>query len=60
MEDGDNYGKIEGEGWKMVTTMGRLRVRTIIYKMMTTIMRKYEKNYCNSNSINNETQQELT
>ena len=27
MEDGDNYGEIEGEGWKMVTTMGRLRVK---------------------------------
>ena len=29
MEDGDNYedGEIEGEGWKMLTTMGRLRVK---------------------------------
>ena len=27
MEDDDNYGEIEGEGWKMVTTMGRLRVK---------------------------------
>ena len=27
MEDGDRYGEIEGEGWKMVTTMGRLRVK---------------------------------
>ena len=27
MEDGDNYGEIEGEGWKMMTTMLRLRVK---------------------------------
>ena len=27
MKDGDNYGEIEGEGWKMMTTMGRLRVK---------------------------------
>ena len=27
MEDDDNYGEIEGEGWKMVATMGRLRVK---------------------------------
>ena len=29
MEDGDNYGEIKGEGWKMMTTMrmGRLRVK---------------------------------
>ena len=27
MEDGDNYEEIEGEGWKMVTTMDRLRVK---------------------------------
>ena len=27
MEDDDNYVEIEGEGWKMVTTMGRLRVK---------------------------------
>ena len=29
MEDDDNYGVIEGEGWKMITTMemGRLRVK---------------------------------
>ena len=27
MEDGDNYGVIEGEGWKMMTTMGILRVK---------------------------------
>ena len=27
MEDGDNYGEIEGKGWKMVTTMDRLRVK---------------------------------
>ena len=29
MEDDDNYedGEIEGEGWKMVTTMVRLRVK---------------------------------
>ena len=27
MEDDDNYGEIEGEGWKMLTTMGRLRVK---------------------------------
>ena len=29
VEDDDNYGdgKIEGEGWKMVTAMGRLRVK---------------------------------
>ena len=27
MEDDDNYGEIEGEGWKMVTTMGRLSVK---------------------------------
>ena len=27
MEDDDNYGEIEGEGWKMMTTMGRLRVK---------------------------------
>ena len=29
MEDVDNYenGDIEGEGWKMMTTMGRLRVK---------------------------------
>ena len=29
MENDDNYGdgEIEGEGWKMVTTMARLRVK---------------------------------
>ena len=27
MEDDDNYGEIEGEGWKMMTTLGRLRVK---------------------------------
>ena len=27
MEDGGNYGEIEGEGWKMMTAMGRLRVK---------------------------------
>ena len=29
MEDDGNYGEIEGEGWKMMTTMeiGRLRVK---------------------------------
>ena len=27
MEDDDNYGEIEGEEWKMMTTMGRLRVK---------------------------------
>ena len=27
MEDGDNYGEIEGEGWKMMITMERLRVK---------------------------------
>ena len=27
MEDDDNYGDIEAEGWKMMTTMGRLRVK---------------------------------
>ena len=29
MEDDDNYGdrEIEGEGWKTMTTMGRLRVK---------------------------------
>ena len=27
MEDDDNYEEIEGEGWKMMTTMGRLRVK---------------------------------
>ena len=29
MEDDDNYGdrEIEGEGWKMMKTMGRLRVK---------------------------------
>ena len=29
LEDDDNYGEIEGEGWtwKMMTTMGRLRVK---------------------------------
>ena len=27
MEDGDNYGEIEGKGWNMVTTMVRLRVK---------------------------------
>ena len=27
MEYGDNYGEIEGKGWKMVTTMERLRVK---------------------------------
>ena len=29
MEDDDNYGdgEIECEGWKMMTTMGRLRVK---------------------------------
>ena len=27
MEDDDNYGEIEGEGWKMMTTMGRLNVK---------------------------------
>ena len=27
MEDDDNYGEIEGEGWKMMTTMGRRRVK---------------------------------
>ena len=27
MEDDDNYGEIEGKGWKMVTTMDRLRVK---------------------------------
>ena len=29
MEVDDNYGdgEIKGEGWKMVTTMGRLRVK---------------------------------
>ena len=27
MEDDDNYEEIEGEGWKMVTTMDRLRVK---------------------------------
>ena len=26
MEDDDNYEEIEGKGWKMVTTMDRLRV----------------------------------
>ena len=28
MENDDNYGEIKGEGWKMVTTMGRLRVKS--------------------------------
>ena len=27
MDDDDNYGEIEGEGWKMMTTMGRFRVK---------------------------------
>ena len=27
MEDDDNCGEIEGGGWKMMTTMGRLRVK---------------------------------
>ena len=27
MEYDDNYLEIEGEGWKMMTTMGRLRVK---------------------------------
>ena len=27
MEDDDNYGEIEGEGWKMMKTMARLRVK---------------------------------
>ena len=27
MEDGDNYGEIEGEGWKMMTTLGRFRAK---------------------------------
>ena len=27
MEDDDSYGEIEGEGWKMVANMGRLRVK---------------------------------
>ena len=27
MEDGSKYGEIEGEGWKMVANMGRLRVK---------------------------------
>ena len=27
MENGDNYGKIQGNGWKMVTTIRRLRVK---------------------------------
>ena len=27
MEDGDNYGEIEGEGWNIVTTIERLRVK---------------------------------
>ena len=27
MEDDDNYGVIEGEAWKMMTTMDRLRVK---------------------------------
>ena len=27
MEDDDNFREIEGEGWKMVTTMERLRVK---------------------------------
>ena len=25
MEGDDNYGEIEGKGWKMMTTMGRFR-----------------------------------
>ena len=27
MEDDDNYGEIEGEEWKMMTTIARLRVK---------------------------------
>ena len=27
MVDDDNYGEIEGDGWKMITNMGRLRVK---------------------------------
>ena len=27
VEDDDNYGEIEGKGWKMMTTMDRLRVK---------------------------------
>ena len=27
VEDDDNYGEIEGEVWKMMTTMARLRVK---------------------------------
>ena len=27
LEDDDNYGEIEGEGWKMITALARLRVK---------------------------------
>ena len=27
MEDGGSYGEIEGEGWKMITALARLRVK---------------------------------
>ena len=27
MEDDDDYGEIEGEGWNMMTTIWRLRVK---------------------------------
>ena len=49
MEDVDNYGEIEDEGWKMMTTMEMGRAP--MYKIMTTMMREratmYEwiKNY---------------
>ena len=40
MEDIDSYGdgEIEGEGWKMVTTIGR--GRALMYKIMTTMLRE--------------------
>ena len=37
MEDGDNYGEIEDEGWKMLTTHGEIEGEE--WKMLTTMGR---------------------
>ena len=38
MEEVDNYGEIEDEGWKMMTAMEMGRAP--MYKIMTTMMRE--------------------
>ena len=39
MEDSDNYGEIEGEGWKIMTTMRDGEIEGEGWKMMTTMGR---------------------